>query len=356
MILMLLDVTMSRYLRAVSLMAATLPSITAQPTAQLSTSSKPNVAYDRQDVKQVLFKRSDAQQMTAVVVGTTVAVGAFILVLLFLAVWLWRQKLLRIDGRGRPASSPREHIYREQHKRRSSGSKSAHRRGERHSRRSSHEKRNPRTSLEQPSSTAVSIASSFSPADPSNLVIPEMAQIPPSRSEPSRFCPPVSLPPLITQPQQLHSIDATVNMALDPASNNRSSRWSMSTLGMNLLRDTMQQADPERYTESSPSSRYQETTPSGYAYSPAYYEASPVKRVSFALAELPGCDGQSSSPWRYDSSPETPQGWNRGPSEDDLVTPVIPRHLTTSEVDQRPVASSLNTIYEERESLRHYGT
>lgn len=338
---------MSKRLRAVSLIVTSLPSIAAQPVFQPANSER-QTDHDHEDIGGTLLKRSEAEELTGVVVGITVAVGVFILFLLSIAVYLYRRKLLRLASRESQATSPRTQIYREQDRNRTSRSRNARKREKQQTRRSSNEKKRTRSNTPiQPSSTAASVASSFSPAWPKSPTIPEMAQAPPSHAEPSRFRPPVSLPPLLTQPQQLQSIDATVTKAFDPS---QVSRWSMSTLGMNLLADTMTAPDPERYSEPSPSSRYPDTTPSAYGPSPILHEASPERHVSFSLAELPGCVGQSTSPWRYDPSPETPEGWSRGASDDDLVSPVVPRHLTSVEIDERQATSPLNTIREELES------
>jgi hypothetical protein len=362
---------MSRRLCAFGLGAIILPLVSPQPFELHPATARLHHDHDDQAARQPLSKRSDARTVTAVVIGATVAVGLFILFLLLLAVYVWRRQLLHLGGRRalgtpRSATSPRDHLYRKQRRVDYSKTRGGRIREERRLKRSSMEKKRSRTNTpKQPSSTAASLASSFSPMRPSNPIDPpEMAQFLPSRRpshEPARFRPPIPLPPLVTQVQQGQSIDERVDMDFDYSRGAHASPWSMNSMGAQLLRDTMQAPNPERYTESSPSSRYPDTTPSNYGPSPTIYEASPARHVTFALAELPGCDGPSTSPWRslspwqYDPSPETPGPWNRGATEDDLVTPVPPHRLASVKLDQRQVATTLTAIPEERESMRYFG-
>jgi len=367
-----ISLTMSRRLYALGLGAIILPLAFAQPFKLYPATSTLHDNHDYQDARQPLFKRSEAKTVTAVVIGATVAVGLFILFLLLLALYILRRQLLqpgcrRVLVTPRSAASPREHLYREQRRIKSSKTRGSRTREERRLDRSSMEKKRLRTNTpKQPSSTAASLASSFSPTRPSNPIEPpEMAGFPPSHRplpESARFRPPVALPPLITHPRQRQTIDERVSMDFDYSRGAHVSRWSMNTPRAQLLRDAMQAPDPEIHTESSPSSWYPDTTPSNYGPSPTIYESSPERHVTFAPVELPGCDGPSTSPWRSlspwqcDPSPQTPGPWNRGATEEDLVTPVLPHRLASVQVDQRKVATTLTAIPEERESFRHFRT
>lgn len=120
------------------LVAIHLSMTTARPSYPLQT---PQITYDEQKVDSVLHIRSEAKRVTAAVVGTTTAVGVFILVLLGVAIYLWRRRQLRLAdeeaGMTASSSSPRAQIYRKQRRRSCRPSKPTRRRrkGEKNGRR-----------------------------------------------------------------------------------------------------------------------------------------------------------------------------------------------------------------------------
>ena len=230
--------------------------------------------------------------MAAAVVGTTIAVGVFILILLFLASHLYKRKLIQLTrpSRFETAKNPRGQLHQECRVRNSSlqvdftnkkeeepqggitgGHPSQIRKAAASLARIFHA---PARTTET-SSTSLPEASERSTTSPwrssiqaerlpTNLTVPEPAELRLERhdSPPALWRPPVALPRLKTQPTELCGSDegmrntGTTVPVPAPAPVPKSFQtkpvdsWSMSTLGRELLRDTMCEPDPSQFEPS----------------------------------------------------------------------------------------------------------
>ncbi|KAL6857934.1 hypothetical protein ACO1O0_005380 [Amphichorda felina] len=236
-----------------------------------------------------LARRSQTDYIAAAVVGTTVAVGVLILVLLFLAIHLYKRKLVQL---GRPsgaetAKKPSGRVHRggrasfsslrvdfghkeeevEPPSSNTEGLLSRMRKSTVSLARIFHARTGTTKAGSAPTSQATERrtesawgSSIEAPALSTDFRAPETpeAEAPRGSHNPpdALWRPPVPLPRLKTQPMELCGSDegmrntstaAPVPMRIKPGD---PSRWSMSTLGRQLLRDTMCDPDPAQFEPS----------------------------------------------------------------------------------------------------------
>ncbi|KFH43324.1 hypothetical protein ACRE_059540 [Hapsidospora chrysogenum ATCC 11550] len=266
------------------------------------TTAQPIITPQRHDTaRPLLVKRSGVDKMAAAVAGTTIAAGVFILILLFLALHLYKRKLIRLASSAprstAPTVAPRAlRVHRkpsaEKKKNSSPFSDTPRRRGKKaesgggflhqhmkhikktvtgvttpapaHIRAPS---RNTTTSTPTPQPTTYpgepspSLEARVRSTTPSSDTdaIAEMAEVQHWKYSPpdgSSWRPPVPLPRLKTQPAELLGSDEgqrTRSTPLDTVPeaiherDDASSIYSMSTLGRELFYDTMREPDPAQY-------------------------------------------------------------------------------------------------------------
>lgn len=247
----------------------------------------------------LLAKRSKADTMAAAVAGTTIAAGVFILILLFLALHLYKRKLIRLASSAPRSTAPTValrplHVHRErsaekknsappsdkprgQEKKAESGGGFLHQRMKRiketvtgvttpapaHIRAPSRNTTStptpePTTYPREPTPSLDARVRSTTPLSDTNAIA-EMAGVQHWKYSPpdgSTWRPPVPLPRLKTQPAELLGSDEgqrtrstpfdTVPEAIHER-DDTSSLYSMSTLGRELFYDTMREPDPAQY-------------------------------------------------------------------------------------------------------------
>lgn len=277
-------------LRSVFLAAACVPLITALPILHSPSTllhPGPDDIHNRDDVTTTnmtisLIKRSKADGVAAAVAGTTVAVGVFILVLMFVALHLYKRKLVQLARLSRPKTAPKETRKLHREPKEDASSLQVNYQIDEAGQQQSRSMEGYLGRIKEKGSSLVRTfkmrgrsknvtskpiletaeRSSESPWRPEHQVttplmhigVPMAVEVQHGRHDrpDSQGRAPMVLPRLKTHPTELCGSDEGMKNTVIPIQRRAkdTSRWSMRTLGRELLRDAMHEPDPSQYDPS----------------------------------------------------------------------------------------------------------